>query len=303
MSIKDETTQVAVYEEIRKNTEISSQEALEVPMYMVFGHGTIGNIESFGNKTLLENTIKVDEALKNAGELENIWNHAHSQWDWKHLNMSYHSPFRNMRQISAEISSKKSALNSAKWGHIKTEVRIKKLEEKLQRPDISYWKEVETKIELAELKESLSSNMLMIEGGMKDILALNEIYEQLKSKVNSFSEADYEKEETKNHLQRSLVQCIRDVRQDGRISKGEQEYLEHIGVNPSKAQMLMREYVEHESTKSGWDISSLYAFVDELTADLIENHKVDQVRMKLQGFSSDVNPELSYTNNLALPKP
>jgi hypothetical protein len=138
---------------------------------------------------------------------------------------------------------------------------------------------------------------------MKDILALNEIYEQLKSKVNSFSEADYEKEETKNHLQRSLVQCIRDVRQDGRISKGEQEYLEHIGVNPSKAQMLMREYVEHESTKSGWDISSLYAFVDELTADLIENHKVDQVRMKLQGFSSDVNPELSYTNNLALPKP
>ena len=65
MSIKDETTQVAVYEEIRKNTEISSQEALEVPMSMVFGHGTIGNIESFGNKTLLENTIKVDEALKN----------------------------------------------------------------------------------------------------------------------------------------------------------------------------------------------------------------------------------------------
>lgn len=303
MSIKDETTKVAVYEEIRKNTEISSQEALEVPMSMVFGHGTIGNIESFGNKTLLENTIKVDEALKNAGELENIWNHAHSQWDWKHLNMSYHSPFKNMRQISAEISSKKSALNSAKWGYIKTEVRIKKLEEKLQRPDISYWKEVETKIELAELKESLSSNILMIEGGMKDILALNEIYEQLKSKVNSFSEADYEKEETKNHLQRSLVQCIRDVRQDGRISKGEQEYLEHIGVNPSKAQMLMREYVEHESTKSGWDISSLYAFVDELTADLIKNHKVDQVRMKLQGFSSDVNPELSYTNNLALPKP
>jgi hypothetical protein len=44
MTKKNETTQVAVFEEIRKNTELATQEDLKVPMSMVFGHGTVGNI-------------------------------------------------------------------------------------------------------------------------------------------------------------------------------------------------------------------------------------------------------------------
>lgn len=303
MTKKNEATQVAVFEEIRKNTELATQEDLKVPMSMVFGHGTVGNIESFGGGTLLENTLKVDEAIKNVGELNNIWNHSHSQWDWKHLNLHYHSPYKNMRQLSAEISRKKSALNEAKWRHVEAEVKIKKLEEKLENPDLSYWDEVETKIKLARRKEQLAEGIIIIEGAMKDVLALNEMYEQLKSKVNSFSEEDFEKEETKNHLKRSLVQSIRDVRMSGSISKGEQEYLEQIGANPSKVQNLLRNYVNEESNQESWDVSELYAFVDKLANELTDIHKVDHVRMELQGFDPNSNPQLSYINTLALPKP
>ena len=295
-------TQIAVFEEIRRNTDLATQEQLNVPMSMVFGHGTVGDIESFGGGTLLQNTKKVDQALQNVGELQNIWNHSHSQWDWKHINLSYHSPYKNMRQISAEISRKKAALNEAKWKHVKTEVKIKKLEEKLSDPNIEYWDEVDAKISLAQKKEQLAEGIKIIEGAMKDVLALNDMYEQLKSKVNSFSEEDFEKEETKNHLKRSLVQSIRDIRMQGSISKGEQEYLEQIGANPSKVQALLRQYVESEAKQEKWDVSDLYEFVDGLTNELVEKHKIDDVRMELQGFDKNPNPMLSYINTLALPK-
>lgn len=300
---ESENKQVAVFEEIRKNTEIATKDDLKVPMSMVFGHGTLGNIESFGGGTLMENTVKVDNAIQNVGELQNIWNHSHSQWDWKHLNLQYHAPYKNMRQLSAEISSKKAALNEAKWRHVKTEVKIKKLEEKLSDPNISYWDEVDAKIKLAQKKEQLAEGILIIEGAMKDVLVLNDLYEQLKLKVNSFSEDDFEKEESKNHLQRSLVQCVRDVRQCGFITKGEQEYLEQVGVNPSKIQKIIREYIQHEENAQSWDVEGLYEFVGGLTNELIEKHEVDKVRMKLQGFTNESNPELSYINTLALPKP
>ena len=297
----EKNTSITVFETIRQNTDIATQEQLSVPMSMVFGHGTVGDVASFGGNTLLENTKEVDAALQNVGELQNIWNHSHSQWDWKHLNLHYHSPYKNMRQLSAEIARKKSALNEAKWRHIKAEVKVKKLEEKLTDPNIEYWDEVDTKIKLAQKKEQLAEGIIIIEGAMKDVLALNELYEQLKSKVNSFSEEDFEKEETKNHLKRSLVQSIRDVRMTGAITKGEQEYLEQIGVNPSKVQNLLRDYVAKESEQESWDVSELYEFVDRLTNEFTEVHKVDQKRMELQGFSHESNPNLSYINTLAIP--
>jgi hypothetical protein len=133
---------------------------------------------------------------------------------------------------------------------------------------------------------------------MKDVLALNDLYEQLKSQVGEFNEADVEKEETKSHLKRSIVQCIRDVRQSGCISKGEQEYVERIGVNPSKLQMIIRKYVESESKAEGWDVKPLHEFVDKLTEELSEVYKVDEVLMQISGFSSEANTEFVYTNKV-----
>jgi hypothetical protein len=297
------TREIAVFEEIRKDLAITSNE-VKVPMAMVFGRGSSANLQSFGGRSLAENTQKVDYALANMNELQTIWNHSHTQWMWKHLNLSWHAPAKNMRQISAEIARKKSALNEAKWRQVETELKIRKIEDELDRGQqdgsLDYWREVELKVKLAKLKEGNAESIVVIEGAMKDILVLNELYEQLKEKIAGFSEADIEKEETKSHLKRALVQSIRDVRMSGSITKAEQEYIEQIGINPMKLQNLLRAYVENESKSESWDVSGLYEFVDKLTDELVEVYKVDEKRMALQGFSTEIFEEFAQTEKLAL---
>ena len=291
---------VAIYEEIRKDLVITDGSEYKVPMAMVFGRGTLAKTESFGGRSLIENSEMVDKALMNTADLQNIWNHSHTQWTWRHINLSYHSPWKNMRQIAAEMASKRSALNEAKWRQIRNEIKIKKMEEQLNSGDLDYWKEVELKVKLAEMREGLAEGMSYIEGAMKDVLALNELYEQLKEQCNNFNEEDVEKEESRAHLKRSLVQCIRDVRQGGSITKGEQEYLEQIGVNPSKMQMLIRKYVQEEEQQTeSWDTTGLYEFVDGVVSDLIDNMKVDVQRMAHMGFKPEYKEGISYDKKIA----
>lgn len=297
-------TDLAIFEEI--TTDLVATESKKVPFSVVFGRGTVGDIQSFGGKTLSENTALVDQAVTNTQELQHIWNHSHSQWSWKSINFSYHSPYKNMRQIAAEMAGRKNALNEAKWRFVKNELKLRKYEEELfqgqETGTLEKWREIELKIKIAELKETMLEGNSYIEGAMKDILALNDMYEQLKSKVNSFSEQDVELEETKSHLKRSIVQCIRDVRQSGHISKGEQEYAEQIGVNPSKLQEIIRAYVNDEKNQDSWDVSGLYSFVDDLTTELADVYNVNKVRMSLQGFSDEPSESYGYSTKVALPK-
>ena len=298
-----QNNELAIWEEIRNDLVIKDGSEFSVPLSKVFGKGTITKTESFGGRTLSQNTALVDQALDNTKDLQQIWNRSHSQWMWRHLNLSYHSPHKNMRQIAAEVVRKKQALNEAKWGQIKSEIKIKKIEEQLAKPELlDYWGEVELKVKLAQLQEGMAEGITYIEGAMKDVLSLNDLYEQLKLQVNSFTEEDIEAEETKAHLKRSLVQSIRDVRQSGCITKGEQEYLEQIGVNPMKVQRLMKEYVAQEATAQDWSVTGLHQFVDELTDQLVDVAKVDKIRMDLMGFKSEFTPGMSYVTAIGTPK-
>ena len=136
--------------------------------------------------------------------------------------------------------------------------------------------------------------LTLVNGCMKDILTLHDLYTQLKAQVGEINENDVEAEESKAHLQRSLVQSVRDVRERGAITKGEQEYLEQIGVNPGKVQTLIRNYVEAEqSDEADWSTDGLLDFIRSLTDELIDRGKVDQRRMKKQGFSTFHNPEFA----------
>ncbi len=299
---EDKKTEIAVFERLRNDLDITRDiSGFSVSMNDVFGKGSLAAKESFGGLTFKENSEKVDLAIQNTNDLQSIWNHSHTQWMWRHLNLSWLSPMKNMRQISAEISRKKGALNEAKWKHVQNEIKIKKIEEELRNPELlDYWREVDLKVKLAQLQEGLAESSTAIEGAMKDLLALNELYEQLKEKVSDFSEEDVEAEETRSHLKRSIVQCIRDIRQGGSITKGEQEYLEQIGVNPTKMQNVLRNYVKSEAEQDSWDVSGLYTFVDEIVEELSERHQVDKVRMDLQGFKNEYIGSITMDKKVAL---
>lgn len=295
-----EEKKLAVYEEICRDIVLTDGKEYKVPTAQVFGRGALATLESFGGRSLQENAQRVDQALEKTEELQHVWNRSHSQWTWKHLNLSYHDPYKNMRQIAAEINNKKSALNEAKWRQVENEVKIRKLQEEIEKGDLEYWDEVEKKVELAKMQEGAINGTVYIEGAMKDVLALSELYEQLKDSVSDFDEEDVEKNESRAHLRRSIVQSIRDVRQSGSITKGEQEYLEQIGVNPSRMQTLIRQYVAEESSKLDWSTDGLYEFVDRITKELINEHKVDERRMNTMGFKHEYIPGISHDKKVAL---
>ena len=300
MSDESDKKEIALYEQVTRDIVTMDVADFKLPLSSVIGRGLAVKEESFGGRSLVENADLVDKAIVNTNELQNIWNHSHTQWTWKHINLSYHSPWKNMRQISAEISSKKRALNDAKWRQVENEMKMRKLEEQLaDETSMDYWKAVKLKIQLAKMKEGISEGAVIVEGAMKDILALNDMYEQLKAKVSDFSEADVEREESKSHLKRSLVQCIRDVRQNGSITKGEQEYMEQIGVNPGKMQRMIKDYVKDEETTDDWTSKGLYEFVDHIVNELIDTVKVDKIRMDLMGFDHESRDDITYDKKVA----
>jgi hypothetical protein len=256
----------------------------------VFVEKALPAIPSFGGRTLIENIKKADLALVEMEPLAKIWNHSHSQWAWRHLNLSSFSPIKNLRQISAEIEKKKAALNETKYKYYKKQIALEKIKKLIEESPIDDLDRIQLQVRQGEIEHHLTESQRMIDGALKDVMTLYDLYNQIKKKTGDITEADAEEVESISHLQRSIQQCIRDIRYCGAITKGEQEYLEQIGVNPSKMQGILRAYVEKEE-QDDWTTNNLADFVVGLSHDLINECKVDLARMKIQGFDSDVKHE------------
>jgi|DEB0MinimDraft_6_1074348.scaffolds.fasta_scaffold35376_3 hypothetical protein len=249
----------------------------------VFQTSNLAEVKSFGGLTLAENAKKVDLAISNVAETERIWNRSHSQWTWRHINLSYAAPMKNIRQISAEMTRKREALEEAKWNYMKNEIKLKQKEDRLAKEKDSLKAQL-LEIDIAQLKSGMANGMKYVEGAMKDVLTLSNLYDDLKEKYSDYNEEDFEKEEARSHLKRSLVQCLRDVRQSGRITKGEQEYLEQIGVNPGKITLDMLAFLDYEQKIDDYTVRPMYEFLEDMCVKLLDQLKVDDVRMQLQGL-------------------
>ena len=268
----------------------------------VFQTSNLAEVKSFGGLTLAENAKKVDLAISNVTETERIWNRSHSQWTWRHINLSYAAPMKNLRQISAEMTRKREALEEAKWNYMKNEIKLKQKEDRLAKEKDSLKAQL-LEIDIAQLKSGMANGMKYVEGAMKDVLTLSNLYDDLKEKYSDYNEEDFEKEEARSHLKRSLVQCLRDVRQSGRITKGEQEYLEQIGVNPGKITLDMLAFLDYEQKIDDYTVRPMYEFLDDMCVKLLDQLKVDEVRMQLQGLRNHYDddaiflPKKSETNS------
>jgi len=299
--------ELTIIDEIRKDVVL--KDSNRIPVSAVFGRGLSEKQESFGGRSLAENAMRVDQAMVKMDNLHDLWNHSHTQWVWKHITCSWLSPYANIKQVTAEMQRKRGALNEAKWKQVKNEVRIQKYAEELDRiyemretkadPELDKWKEVDLKIKLAQLKEGIEEGNKLIEGALKDVLILEKVYEELQEQIDGFTEEELELQESKSHLKRSLMQSIRDVRQYGVITKGEQEYMEQVGCNPTKIQNLLRAQVEKEEKDESWNNLDTIKFIDEVVEDLIDNHKVDVERLKIVGFNPEVIPGIGWHKKVA----
>ena len=276
-------SEITIKKENKQDLVDVAEEARGKSIAEVFMATNLAEVKSFGGLTIAENAKKVDLAIANVAETERIWNRSHSQWTWRHINLSYAAPMKNLRQVSAEMTRKREALEEAKWNYLKNEIKLKQKEDRLAKEKDPLKSQL-IEIDIAQLKSGMANGMKYVEGAMKDVLTLSNLYDDLKNKFSDYTEEDFEKEEARSHLKRSMVQCLRDVRQSGRITKGEQEYLEQIGVNPGKITLDMLAYLEYEQKIEDYTVKPMYEFLDDMCTKLLDQLQVDKVRMELQGL-------------------
>lgn len=273
-----------------------------LPLATAYNTGFLKEYKSYGERSLVENMERVDKALQVTYELGTIYGRNHSEWTRRHINLDNYDPYFNMRQVSAELSSRRNALQEAKWRHVDNQIKMKdykaklelaeeelaELQQELQQAESSIVdttsrkpREIKAEInrletrmlkyqaEIAQIDEGLLQGMSHIEGAMKEVEILHDLFTQLQRQIEEFNEEDWERHQARAHLRESLAQSLRDIRQYGMITKGEQELLEQIGVNPGTILPKLLEFAEAERHSEDASVEALKTFIENLADELL----------------------------------
>jgi hypothetical protein len=245
--------------------------------------------KSYGNKTLEQNLISADLATKKVQYTEKIWDRSRSQWMLKFLTCSNADGWLRMRQISAEMTKKRTTLASVKFDYLKnlTKAKIKR-EEMLEEDNEN--KKLLLEIEAAEFDHNATETLVKVEGALKEVETLAQMHDELKERLGDITEAEFEKAQTKAHIKRAVTQAIREVKECGKIKCGNAEYLEQSGLSTTAILKDIFIFLEEESQAGVKDTRMLHKFL-ETTA---EKYK-DGVIQQAEWLGFDCNTNLNFT--------
>jgi len=246
--------------------------------------------KSYGGKTLQQNFENAEKAIAKVQYTERIWDRSKSQWMLKFLTCSNSDGWLRMRQISAQMSRKRSALSEAKFGYMKkiTEAKIKRdemLDEKNEN------KRLLMEIEVAEKEYHAGEILVKVEGALKEVETLAQMHDELKERLGDITEEEFEKAQTRAHIKRAIMQSVREVKECGKIKCGNAEYLEQSGVCSTAVLKDIFEFLEDESQAGISDTSMLHQFLDR-SADKYEGAVIQ--RAEWLGFDPDANMNITY---------
>jgi hypothetical protein len=191
-----------------------------------------------------------------------IWQKSHSDFMWQAMTIGgEHAPHRRLRQVAAELQRKQDALTEATF-----EVRRRLVAAKVKR-------------ELAQGANGAAREMLLLEaeeceakaemvrrpylGALRDVVELGRLHDALVAQVGDLSIANIERQEARYWVARALRQSLRDVREHGGISKGEQELLEHLGMNPLAVEEMLVAWAEKERVSADLSSFALDEFIEQ----------------------------------------
>lgn len=261
----------------------------------IYKSENLPSLPSFGGKTLAENAASVDIALKKMAPLERIWNRRKSEWVWKYGNLSYYDDFGNIKQLAAEISNIRTAIQGAKWGHLKGLAKLELYDEKIEK-ETSQAKIKLLKLKKAELEDNMANTVRYIEGSFKDVHVLEKMYDSLLEQLGDFNEEDFESQEPFFHLCLAIQQSMRDIRNSGKISKANAEYLEWSGLNISKLEIELQKAITKERELDTFDGTYLRDFVRTLASNLLP---IVLKKAKIMGLPPEHNKEALYLTKVA----
>jgi len=252
--------------------------------------GSVNNYTSYGDKSLVENLKNAEVAVRKVQYTERIWDRSRSQFMIKFLTCSQADGWTRLRQVSAEMTSKRQALNEAKFGYMESQVKAKIKRKKLEDETDPLKKEL-LAIQVAKMESGNAELLVKVEGALKEIETLAEMHDQLKETLGDITEEEFEKAQVQSHIKRAMMQATREVRERGHIGIGNQEYLEQVGVCVTTAQAEIRAYLSTEG-QSGGSTHLLHDFLEAFA-----NKYQDVVKQQADwlGFSTEANNLLTYT--------
>jgi hypothetical protein len=203
-------------------------------------------------KSMLSNIQEKAPAIAQASS--NFYK-SHSQMMSVTLDVTAITPIRSVKHSLAEIEKTKAALQEGYFKMKKEEVKLKKLERKLDEETDDLEREM-LEIKINERQANAASSRGYVEAAVRKLNFFSNQYENLMKKIgkDELTEEDYELEEIKYHIMTCMKQALNSARpRNGVIDEGNMIYLFDLGINAAQAQLEVMSYLnwENEIIKEG----------------------------------------------------
>jgi len=238
------------------------------------------------NKKLVERVKKALPAIDNHTR---IFDRKNSQTTLQLMTLTMlggQSPYRMLRQVTAEVEKRKNALYDAQHSVAVTQEKIDVLEEKQNLTTAE-------KAELIQMKHGVAQTHNKANGSLKDIATLADAYENIMSanNIKDWNEEDFENEEKKHHVRRGFEMLYRNMVEYGRAKEATLEYMQQYGVHAQMALAEMSRYINYVDTlikdKEVLDASHLENFLDKMRDKYV--HNADIVSKRIFGRDGIIN--------------
>lgn len=221
------------------------------------------------------------------------------------LTLSEATPERNIRQIHAQVESKRGALSEAQFRLLKQQNDLKR--KLLRRQEIdeatvgkgtkypsALHKELDVEridLDIEEIKTKMVDGRVHVEQAIKEIGMYQDAYDDIVETfgLEDWDEIDMENADVAYNLKRCFFQSLRSCRQIGHINEPNQEWLEQMGINPSFVQYEMRAFLDTEQEvmkkmmEEGKGFGDNMDAVEELVNHLAEKYQnapIEQIKKR-----------------------
>lgn len=249
-----------------------------------------------GDKNALQfkciNKEKLNEIAKFIPEINracNVFGKGNSQTTsmLMSLNMLDGNAYRRLKQISAQIERKRSALKENIFKLQKSEVEYDILKQQMDNETDPLKREL-LYIEQQEKASGAADSKIYIEAAIKEIGLFMEAYKEICKNNNipeNWDEADYEEAEIEHHIKMMFTMAIRDLGAGQRMNVGTCEYFEQFGIMPAVGYALAARFLQSVTEAISADkapsIDMQYAFLDEMYNMFKEEYKRAMKRLGL----------------------
>ncbi len=271
--------------------------------------------EDFSMVTITDEKIqKIADRMPEINRGLNAFSKTNTQLVSLGLTLSEATPERNIRQIHAQIESKRGALSESQFRLLKQQNDLKrKIIRREEIQEASYKNEAyreldldRVDIDIDEIKSKMVDGRVHVEQAIKEIGMYQDAYFDIVETfgLEDWDEEDMEVADIEYNLKRCFYQSLRSCRQIRHINEPNQEWLEQLGINPSFVQAEILLFLEHETEvmtemlkdKEGGFGDNMDA-VDEFVNHLVTKYKsMPTARIESRGMKTHKYKDWIFTD-------